>query len=340
MSDEISYTLGNLAEILDVELDGDGDCLINGLATLSGATAGKLGFLSNPAYVNQLAGSRASAVILDRRFAASCPVNKLISPAPYVTFARATQLFDNSPDPHWTVHPSASIHVSVEQPANLSIGAFAVIEEGVVLGNDCVIGSGTRVGRNTRIGDGCRLHGNVTLYHAVELGDNVIVHAGAVIGADGFGFAFDGEQSIKIHQLGSVRVGDDVEIGAGTTIDRGAIEDTVIEQGVKIDNQVQIGHNCRIGAHTVICGCTAIAGSATIGRHCVLGGASGVVGHIHIADRVRVGAMSLVSQSISEAGDYSSGTGMLKSARWRRNAVRFNQLDSIAKRLKKLEDRD
>jgi UDP-3-O-[3-hydroxymyristoyl] glucosamine N-acyltransferase len=181
------------------------------------------------------------------------------------------------------------------------------------------------------------LHANVTLYHSVYLGCRVCVHSNAVIGADGFGFAFDGEKNIKIQQLGRVRIGNDVDIGAGTTIDRGTIEDTIIDQGVKIDNQVQIGHNTHVGAHTVICGCTAIAGSAKIGKFCVLGGASGMVGHLSLADGVQVSAMSLVSRSITEPGAYSSGTGQMKLSDWKRAIVRFQQLDRMARRLKELE---
>ncbi len=340
MSEAKSYTLGTLAELLDVSLVGDGDCRIDGLASLSQAGPGKLSFLSNPAYVKQLAACRASAVILDEKFVDDCPVNKLISRAPYVSFAKASSLFENTPAVPVGIHPSSIVHQHANVAEDVSIGPNAVIEAGVKLGPGTTIGAGVYIGENCSLGRNCRLHSNVTLYHGVTLGRNVRIHSGAVIGADGFGFAFDGEKYVKIHQLGGVSVGDDVEIGAGTTIDRGAIEDTVIEQGVKIDNQVQIGHNCRIGAHTVICGCTAIAGSAVIGSYCVLGGASGVVGHIAIGDGVRVGAMSLVSQSIKAAGDYASGTGIDRTARWRRNIVRFNQLDEIARRLRKLENNE
>jgi UDP-3-O-[3-hydroxymyristoyl] glucosamine N-acyltransferase len=340
VSDARKYTLGALAELLDARLVGDENCLIDGLATLKHGSPGKLCFLSNPAYVGQLADCRASAVILEEKFADSCPVNKLVSAAPYVSFAKASQLFDNSPAVTPGVHPSAYVHPDVQLPDNVSVGCNAVISSGVTIGSGTVIGAGCFIDENCSLGEGCRLYSNVTLYHGLRLGDRVTIHASAIIGADGFGFAFDGTKSIKINQLGSVDIGDDVEIGAGTTIDRGAIEDTVIEQGVKIDNQVQIGHNCHIGAHTVICGCTAIAGSAIIGRYCVLGGASGVVGHIQIVDRVRVSAMSLVSQTISEAGDYSSGTGIMKSAKWRRNAIRFSRLDEIARRVNRLESRE
>ena len=330
------YTLGALAELLDAKLVGDESCVIDGLATLSEGRPGKLCFLSNPTYADQLPGCAASAVILEEKFAAKCVVNKLISAVPYVSFAKASQLFDNAPSVSLGVHPTAFIHPAIQLPDNVSIGHNAVVSAGVTIGAGSVIGPGCFIDENCNLGEGCRLYSNVTLYHGVTLGNRVVIHAGSVIGADGFGFAFDGSQSIKIQQLGSVDIGDDVDIGAGTTIDRGAIEDTIIEQGVKIDNQVQIGHNCHIGAHTVICGCTAIAGSAHIGKYCVLGGASGVVGHIRIADRVRVSAMSLVSKNIHEAGDYSSGTGIMKSAKWRRNAIRFSALDELAKRVNRL----
>ncbi len=337
MTQTKTYTLGRLASLLQVELQGDENCVIDGLATLQSAGPGKLSFLSNPAYSSQLAGTKASAVIVDAAMASACPGNKLISKLPYVTYAQASWLFDVREKVQSEVHASACVHESVRLAKNVSIGARAVIEagaeigEGSVIGPGCVIGSGCHVGRN------CHLHANVTLYHRVTLGNNVEIHSGAVLGADGFGFAFDGSKSVKIAQLGAVVVGDDVEIGACTTIDRGALDDTVIEQGVKLDNQVQIGHNCTIGAHTVICGCTAIAGSTRIGKYCVLGGGSGVVGHIHIADRVRVSAMSLVSKSIDVVGTYSSGTGLMETLIWKRNIVRFRQLDEMAARLKKLE---
>ena len=340
MSDAKRYTLGVLADLLDVKLIGDENCLIDGLATLKKGVPGKLCFLSNPTYASQLSDCRASAVILEQKFVGNCPVNKLVSAEPYVSFAKASQLFDNSPAITPGVHPSASVHVSVQLPENCSIGANSTIAAGAKIGSGTVVGPGCVVSENCNLGDQCRLYSNVTLYHGARLGNRVMIHAGAVIGADGFGFAFDGSQAVKINQLGTVDIGDDVEIGAGTTIDRGAIDDTIIEQGVKIDNQVQIGHNCHIGAHTIICGCTAIAGSTVIGRYCVLGGASGVVGHIQIADRVRVGAMSLVSKSITEPGDYASGTGIMKTAQWRRNALRFSKLDEIARRVKKLENKE
>lgn len=337
MAHNKKYTLAELAKLLDVKLVGDGQCEIHGLGTLKNAGSGQLSFLSNPAYIDQLATSNASAIIIEEKFADSCSTNKLISPTPYVCFAHASSLFDRTPELEAIIHPSAVIHSNAKLGENVAIGPHVVIEANASIGDGSSIGAGSYIGESVTLGVNCRLFSSVNLYHAVSLGNNVLIHSGAVIGADGFGFALDGEKAIKIHQLGSVRIADDVEIGAGTTIDRGAIDDTIIEQGVKIDNQVQIGHNCVIGKNSIICGCTAIAGSVTIGENCIMGGASGAVGHIKLADGVQVSAMSLVSQSITEPGMYSSGTGHMKTAEWKRNIVRFQQLDSIAKRLKELE---
>lgn len=330
--------MAKLAELLDVKLIGDGQCEITGLATLQNAKPGQLSFLSNPSYADQLKSSRASAVLIDEKFLDACPCNKLVTSMPYVAFAKASQLFDEAPKPLAGIHDAASVDTSVVLGKNVSIAANAVLDANVTLGDDVVIGAGCYVGEGASIGAGCKLHSNVTLYHGVVLGKNVEIHSGAVIGADGFGFAFDGHKSVKIHQLGSVKIGDDVEIGANSTIDRGALEDTEIGVGVKIDNQVQIAHNCKIGDHSIICGCTGIAGSVTIGKHCIMGGASGAVGHITIADKVQVSAMTLVSQSISEPGMYSAGTIQAKTSEWKRNAIRFQQLDSIARRLKEIEN--
>lgn len=337
MTQKKRYLLKEIAEFLALELRGDGECEITGLGTLTSAGPTQLSFLSNKSYIDQLGTTRAGAVLLTQDFLDKCPGNALISGNPYVSFAQATAMFLPEPANAAGVHPSAVIADDVVIPASTSIAPHVVIESGVSLGEGVRIGASCFIGAESRLGANCRLHSGVTLYHGVSLGENVIIHSGTVIGADGFGFAFDGEKSIKIHQLGGVDIGDNVEIGAGSTIDRGAIENTTIGHGVKIDNQVQIGHNTQIGDHTVICGCTAIAGSAKIGKYCVLGGASGMVGHLTIADGVQVSAMSLVSRSITEAGTYSSGTGQMKTTDWKRAIVRFQQLDSIARRVKELE---
>ncbi|MBM88208.1 MAG: UDP-3-O-(3-hydroxymyristoyl)glucosamine N-acyltransferase [Gammaproteobacteria bacterium] len=332
-----SYTLGEIASILKLKLLGDEQCVVNGLSPLKSAVSGQLSFFNNPAYINQLRECNASAVIVDEKYADACKNNVLISSAPYVSFAEVTVLFDKPTVRKPSVHPSAHVHESVALPESVYIGPNVVLDASVELGKNCVIGSGTFLGEGVKLGNDCLIHSNVSIYHDVSIGNNAIIHSGSVVGADGFGFAFDGEKSVKIHQLGSVLIGNDVEIGSCSTIDRGTLENTIIGNGVKIDNQVQIGHNCAIGDHSIICGCTGISGSVTIGRYCVMGGASGTVGHITITDKVQVSAMSLVSESITEAGTYSSGTWTMKTSQWKRNNIRFQQLDSIAKRVKQLE---
>lgn len=337
MSKKTVYSLGELAELLEVELRGDSSLRVDGLATLKSAVPGKLSFLSNPRYVNQLASCKASAVIIDPELASACQSAQLVSSSPYVTYARASQLFLKDESAAAGVHPSANVHPSAVLGEHVSIGSHVVVEANAEIGEGAVIGAGSYVGARSRIGKHSRLFPNVAVYHDVSIGERAVVHSSVVLGADGFGFAFDGRQAIKIAQLGGVQIGDDVEIGAGSTIDRGALDDTVIGSGVKIDNQVQIAHNCVIGEHTIICGCSAIAGSTTIGRYCTIGGAVGIIGHLQIADKVMISAMSLVSQSIAEPGIYSSGTGLLESKEWKRNIVRFRQLDDMAKRLRELE---
>jgi len=337
VSKQTVFTLSELSALLEVELRGDPTLLIDGLATLKSATVGKLSFLSNPRYVHQLTSSLASAVIIDPAFADSCHCAQLLTRNPYVTYAKASQLFAPSRVDAAGVHESACIHPSVVLGENVSVGPNVVIGASVSIGARTVIGAGCSIGAGSSVGADCILFANVSLYHDVHIANRAVLHSSVVIGADGFGFAFDGKQSIKIAQLGGVRIGDDVEVGAGSTIDRGALDDTIIEHGVKIDNHVQIAHNCVIGEHTIICGCSAIAGSTTIGRYCTIGGGVGVVGHLHIADKVMISAMSLVTHSITDVGVYSSGTGLLESKEWKRNIVRFRQLDDMAKRLKELE---
>lgn len=332
-----TYTLGELSSILELELKGNADTNIFGIGTLKNAVPGQISFLSNVAYLDQLVDTSASAVILSHKFSQSCKVGQLLSDAPYVAFAKATALFAFTPKAEVGIAASAIIDPSVKLGAGVTVGEYAVIESGVTIDANTAIGANSFVGQDSVIGANCLISPGVTLYHNVKLGDNVTIHSSSVIGADGFGFAFDGKKSIKIHQLGGVLIGSNVDIGAGTTIDRGALEDTIIGDGVKIDNQVQIGHNCIVGDHTIICGCAALAGSVTIGKYCIMGGGSGAVGHISIADKTQVSAMSLVSKSITEPAMYSSGTGHMKTADWKRAIVRFQQLDSIAKRVKQLE---
>ncbi|MDT8428647.1 MAG: UDP-3-O-(3-hydroxymyristoyl)glucosamine N-acyltransferase [Pseudomonadales bacterium] len=332
------YTAGELARKLGLELQGDADVQVNGLATLRTAGPGKLSFLSSPSYVSHLSACQASIVIIHPDQAHLSPCTSLLSSAPYVSYAHASQLFqiDNQTATDG-VHASAVISPDADIAPGVSIGANAVIEEGVRIGSDSYIGPGVYIGSDCIIGNNCRIYANASIYHSVVLGARVIIHSGAVIGADGFGFAFDGKQFVKISQLGGVNIGNDVEIGAGSTIDRGSLDDTLIAEGVKIDNQVQIAHNCRIGKHTIICGCVGIAGSTHIGAYCTLGGGVGIVGHIKLCDRVVVSGMSLVSKSINKPGMYSSGTRLMASAEWKKNIVRLGQLNQMSKRLQELE---
>lgn len=344
-----SFTLKELSRRLDVPVQGDDSTRIDGLATLKRAGPGHLSFLANPRYARQLAGCQASALILHPDLASTVSVPCLLSSSPYVTYARVSQLFagtgagagtlDSSPDSSEepAVHTSAVVSASATLGKHVEIGPQAVIESGTIIGDGCRIGAGCVIGRDCNLGDDVTLYANVTLYHGVSLGDRCIIHSGAVIGADGFGFAFDGQRSVKIAQLGAVVIGSDVEVGAGSCIDRGALDDTVIEDGVKIDNQVQIGHNCVVGAHTVICGCSALAGSTRVGRYCVIGGGVGITGHLSICDKVSVSAMSMVTRTIDQPGVYSSGTLLQESSLWKRNAVTLSKLSGLSSRVKKLE---
>jgi UDP-3-O-[3-hydroxymyristoyl] glucosamine N-acyltransferase len=329
-----AHTLAELAERFDLQVRGNGELLVSGVATLAHAEAGQLGFLANPRYRGELASTRASAVVLREADADAAPVACLVAADPYAAFARIAALFDTRAPPSPGIHPGAAIDPSARIDPGASIGAFVSIgarshiEAGAIVGPGCVIGEDCFIGEN------CELVARVTLVRRVRLGRRVLVHPGAVIGADGFGLAMDANGWIKVPQLGGVAVGDDCEIGANTTIDRGALDDTVLEEDVRLDNQIQIGHNVRIGAHTAMAGCSAVAGSARIGRHCLIGGGAGVLGHIELCDRVIVTAMSLVTHSIRAPGEYSSGTPIQDNRAWRRNAARFKQLDALARRLK------
>ncbi len=338
MSQNRRYTLSDLAQQLGLEWVGDGSVLLSGLATLQSASSLELSFFANPRYRQQLQNTRAGAVLVKPNFVAESPVACLISDNPYLMFAKASQLFDNRPPSKPGLHPSAYVSSTATVAASASIGANCCIEDGVSIAADVVIGAACVIGENSVIGKGSRLCANVTVYHGICIGEQVVIHSAAVIGADGFGFAPNGSEGwVKIAQLGGVSIGNRVEIGAGTTIDRGALDDTLIGDGVIIDNQVQIAHNVVIGENTAIAGCTAVAGSTTIGANCTIAGAVGIIGHLQIADKVHVTAMSLVTKSIHQAGSYSSGTAMMETGDWRKSAVRFSQLDSLSKRLRQLE---
>lgn len=333
----IHYSAAELAARFGLDVRGDGTRMVSGVGTLGGAGASELSFLSNSKYTAQLLSTRAGVVVLREENLADCPATALIARDPYVAYARIAALFERLPAAPAGVHPSAVVAASARVSASASIGpccvieADAVVEDGAVLGPHCIIGEGCTVGAQSR------LVARVTLVTRVILGRRVLVHPGAVIGSDGFGLAFDTDHWIKLPQLGGVRIGDDCEIGANTTIDRGTLDDTVLEEDVRLDNQIQIAHNVHVGAHTAMAGCAAVAGSARIGRYCQIGGNAGVLGHLELADRVTITAKSLVTHSIREPGEYSSGVPLQENRLWRRNAARFKHLDEYARRLAALE---
>lgn len=334
---DAGYPLAQLAERFALELRGDGTLTISGVGTLAAATPAQLSFLANPRYRGELRASRAGAVVLRADDAAECPGAALIAADPYVAFAKIAAIFDVPPAAAPGAHPTAVVAPDATVDASASIGPFCVVESGAVIGPGATIGPHCVIGPGCRVGAQSRLIARVTLVARVTLGDRVLIHPGAVIGADGFGLAFEKDHWIKVPQLGGVRIGNDCEVGANTTIDRGAIEDTVIEDDVRLDNQIQIAHNVRIGAHTAMAGCSAVAGSATIGRYCLIGGGAGILGHLTVADRVTVTAMTLVTHSIQTPGEYSSGTPVQTNREWRRNAARFKHLDELTRRVHALE---
>ncbi|KRG69041.1 UDP-3-O-(3-hydroxymyristoyl)glucosamine N-acyltransferase [Pseudoxanthomonas dokdonensis] len=329
-----SFTAATLAEQFGLSVHGDADARVSGVATLARAGSEQLAFLANSRYRNQLASSGAGIVVLREEDADAAPATALIAKDPYTAFARIAALFDPAVQASPGVHPSAVIDPSARIATSASIGPFVSIGAGSSIGEGCVIGPGCVIGQDCEVGDGSELIARVTLVTRVRLGKRVRIHPGAVLGADGFGLAMDAGRWIKVPQLGGVNIGDDCEIGANTCIDRGALDDTVLEEDVRLDNQIQIGHNVHIGAHTAMAGCSAAAGSARIGRYCLIGGAAGVLGHLEICDKVMITAMSLVTSSIHEPGEYSSGTPLTDNKTWRKNAARFKQLDVLARRIK------
>ncbi|MEO5624096.1 MAG: UDP-3-O-(3-hydroxymyristoyl)glucosamine N-acyltransferase [Dokdonella sp.] len=332
-----AYTLGGLATRFGIELRGDGSQEIHGVATLATAAADQIGFLANPRYRAQLADTGAAAVVLRASDADGCVGACLIAADPYVAFAKIAALFEQQSAATPGVHPSAIVAPGAMVAAGASIGPLCVIDDGATIADGAIIGPHCTIGRGCNVGAQSRLVARVTLVQDVILGKRVLVHPGAVIGADGFGLAFEHDHWLKMPQLGRVVIGDDCEIGANTTIDRGALGDTVLEEDVRLDNQIQIAHNVTIGAHSALAGCAAVAGSASIGRYCLIGGGAGILGHLSLADHVTVTAMSLVTHSIREAGEYSSGTPIQPNRQWRRNAARFKHLDEIARRVGAVE---
>jgi UDP-3-O-[3-hydroxymyristoyl] glucosamine N-acyltransferase len=330
--------LNELVANLDVTIEGDKDIWISGISTIQQGSPGTLTFLINPRYKKYLASTKSSAVILSRRDAVDCSVTRIISRDPYYTYAKMAAYFLPKLQFDAGVHASAQVHASSCIHPTARIGANCVISGKVTIGAQAILGPGCFVGEGSTIDEDSYLHPNVTVYHGIRIGKRVIIASGTVIGADGFGIAKHGGVWHKVPQLGGVLIEDDVEIGANSAIDRGAIDDTVIEAGAKLDNLIQVGHNVRIGAHTAIAGCVGIAGSTEIGKNCLLGGGSGVAGHIKIADDVMVTGMTAVTSSIHEAGIYSSGAGgVVPNKAWQKNSARLRHLDELHHRVKQLE---
>lgn len=327
----MSIRLSDLAHQHELELVGD-DVDIRGINTLAAAGPQDLSFFANPGYRDALRSTRSAAVILRRRDLDDCPSRGLVSDDPYLSFARIARQFDQRPALASGIHPQASIADDVRLGNDVGIGANAVIEPGVVLGDGVQIGPGAVLQSGSTVGRGCRIHAGVTVRDGVIIGERVTIHPGAVIGADGFGLAFGDSGWEKVPQLGTVRIGDDCEIGANTTIDRGALGDTVLEEDVRLDNQVQVAHNVHIGAHTAVAGCTGIAGSTRIGRYCLIAGAAGIGGHLEICDKVTITAMSPVLRDITEPGEYGSAIPAMPQRRWQRTLVRLLQLNKRKKR--------
>jgi UDP-3-O-[3-hydroxymyristoyl] glucosamine N-acyltransferase len=338
-SSKPAYTLAEIAAGLGLEVKGGGDpnCIITGVGSLVNAKAGQISFLHKKRWEKYLPVTQASAVILTAEHLAECPVAAIVTKDPYFTYAKIAELFVTYPVAVG-IHPSADIGANCQIADDVSIAAGTVIEEEVSIAAGTIIGPNCSIGRGSTIGENCQLWANTTLYPNSVLGCRVVIHSGAVIGSDGFGIAFHAQRWHKVPQLGKVIIGDDVEIGANTTIDRGALDDTRLGNGVKVDNQVHIAHNVIIGDHTAIAGCVGIAGGVNIGRYCMIAGGVGIAGYIDIVDNVTITGMSLVSKSITQPGVYSSGTVLDTNINWRKNAVRFRQLDELARKLKTLEE--
>jgi UDP-3-O-[3-hydroxymyristoyl] glucosamine N-acyltransferase len=324
----MAMTLGEIAVRFGLELAGDPDVTVDGVGALASAAPGKLTFCTGAKYRAELAATRASAVVLSRELAAACPVAALISARPYAAWARIAQALHPTVGVTGGRAPGAQVAPGARVPASSWIGPNAVIGAGVEVGERCWIGPNCVLEADVRLGDDCRLQAGVNVLRGVVAGDRCSFKAGAVVGSDGFGFAPDVDGYVKVPHVGGVRLGDDVEVGANTTIDRGTIGDTVIGNGVKLDNQVQVGHNCRIGEHTVIAGCVGISGSSVIGSRCMIGGAVGIAGHLEIGDGVVVTGYSLVTRSLRGPGVYSSGMPAIEAARWRRAVARLHRLDA------------
>lgn len=336
---EHTYTLGEIVSRLGGELLGDAETRIDQVAALDTARPGNISFFTTARFRKQLEATHAGAVILSQENRDATQKPRIVSINPSAYFARVTALL-NPPLPVAAgIHPTAVVEPDAVIAASASVGPFVHIGRGARIGERVIVGAGCAIGDQVEVGDDTRLYPRVVVYHQCQLGARVIVHSGAVIGADGFGLAHEEGRWLKIPQIGRVKIGDDVEIGANTTIDRGALEDTVIEEGVKLDNQIQVAHNVHIGAHSAMAGCVGIAGSARIGRNCTVGGAGMILGHLSIADNVSVSSGTLITKSITKPGAYTSAMPFSTHEQWLKNAAHLRHLDSMAEKILQLEQK-
>ena len=333
----MAWTLAQIAQHIGGEVVGDAGLEVDSFADLQRATHKQISFLASSKYKKYLAASQAGAVIIEQQFMADVVSNAIVVDDAYVAYAKAAALLNPQEKFNGGIHSSAVVDKNSKIHPSAYIGPHVVIESGVEIDADAVIGPVCVVKKNAKIGQSTRLSANITVCEAVLIGERCLLHPGVVIGADGFGIANDKGQWIKVPQVGSVIIGDDVEIGANTTIDRGAIENTIIGDNVKLDNQVHIAHNVIIGNNTVIAGCVGIAGSTQIGKNCVMGGRVTITGHIVIADGVQLTGNTMVTKSITQSGSYSSGLPAETTKQWHRNVVRYRQMDALADRVKQLE---
>jgi len=335
--DRTAYRLADIAARFGGQVLGDADTRVSQIGTLERASTGQIAFLANAKYRKQLDGSKASAVILSRAESDATELPRIVCDNPYSYFAKLSAFLNPLPECVPGIHPSAVIGIGTQISAQAHIGPQVTVADGAVIGAGTVVMAGCSIGEGATLGENSRLYPGVTVYHGCIIGSHVILHSGSVIGADGFGIALEEGRWLKIPQIGRVLIGDHVEVGANTTIDRGALDDTVIEEGVKLDNQIQIAHNVRIGAHTAIAGCVGVAGSTTIGKYCRIGGSAGILGHLQIADNVEIASFTLIGKSIAEAGSYAGIYPFSKNDEWRNNAVHLRHLGDLVKRVKALE---
>lgn len=335
MSRKKAWSLGEIVARLGGKLEGDASLTVSQVASLSSASVGQISFLSHAKHLPQLHATKASAVIISTQLAAETTLSRIVHPNPYAYYARLVALFNPEAAHSEGIHPSAVLSSPV--PASAHIGAHVVIGKNVVLGENVRIFPACVIGDDVCIGADSVLYPKVVIYHHCLIGQRAVLHAGAVIGSDGFGFAKDGECWVKIPQIGRVILGDDVEVGANTSIDRGALDDTVIGNDVKLDNQIQIAHNVTIGEHSALAGCVGVAGSTKIGRRCTVGGAGMIIGHLNLADDVHISAGTMVTKDITQAGQYTSIFPLAPHAEWRRNAVQIKRLATLAERISLLE---